>query len=166
MNQIIFFLHHNGSNFNLKKISKKSTLHWFVNHKNATSEFTAGLRVKNCGTCVEVGSHSHECESNNPVMNVDKTFNGDVTYIMDDLAEKMAKESMTSNPADVYDEVRNHFQKNYSDTCKGLTRNQVMIKVKNLRRVSGGYDTFKTLLEDKLTKVKDSNYNFLQSIFG
>ena len=114
---------------------------------------------------MEAGSHSHECESNNPVMNVDKKINGDVTYVMEDLVKKMAKESMILSPADTHDEVRNHIQNNYGDKCKGLTRNQVMTKVKNLPRVCGGSYTFKTFLEDKMAKVKDSNYNFLQSIF-
>ena len=65
-------------------------------------------------------------------MNVDKTFNGDVTYIIEDLVENTAKESMASSHTDMHDEVSNHVQKNYGNTCKGLTTNQVMIKVKKL----------------------------------
>ena len=62
-----------------------------MDHRNLLSECTAGLILNNCGTHAEIGSNYHECESENPCINVGKTFNGNATFIMEDMAEKMEK---------------------------------------------------------------------------
>ena len=108
-----------------------------------------------------IGEHTDFCKEKNGI-ELDKTIN-DFTDEMNEMAEDLATKNYELKPKEIWKMIYSSMSEK-SKTWKGLTKRQVINKVKNSRVEANGGDVFRLIEDINLSKVKDSNFSFCNSM--
>ena len=167
-------IYHEGFKFHRKYIGKKIATYWCCQNLEKNSKYQVKIKIDKKGKVIKtIGEHHVSCYHKQsdtrkalgflqPTDPQDNDFEcaPDLTEMMLQRAEEIALNDISLPPKKVHMLVLQEVQLKHK-VFKGASNQKIMNRVRNSRSNLNGNDVFRTIENDTISRVKNSNLFFL-----